>query len=257
MNQEIFFSVISSGRSKNVPKIRKLFSISTWGDVRWFVGKGEREAYEKEGACNVQETPSLPSARNCSLRAAFQMNLPCLQMSDDIAYIRMLNSESKCTGSITDATRLAKQVGYTDLTVETAAEALLEALRGTGAKLGGVYPVKNFGMALMTGPVSKGLFCIGDFFLTLPSTPLFDRRLPLKEDYDFTCKHLSQYGQVVRLNYMIVGASHYSNPGGAVARRSAALEEKCVQILLKKWPQFIRRNPRREGEVLLKYRASQ
>lgn len=251
MLKGILFCVISSGRPHNVAKIKNLYIEKTWPKVYWFVGKGEKLSYEREGAYNVYETASLPRARNMALKTAFSQNHACLQMSDDISYLRFLNVKKKVPGSISEASLIAKRAGFTEMTAEQVAQALFTCAQAHGTTLCGVYPSKNPGMAVKMPEISEQLFCIGDFFLTLPSSPRFDNRLTLKEDYDFTCKHIMCNGKISRMNRIIVGAQHYTNKGGAVDRRKASLEEKSIDILLKKWPRLIRRHPRRPHEVLL------
>ena len=103
-------------------------------------------------------------------------------------------------------------------------------------------------------PVSEAHFIIGDLFVvdTINSNLLFDTRMVLKEDYEFTAQHLDKHGKVARLNRIMIRADHYTTKGGAVQRRTPALEKKMIKILLKKWPTFIIQNVRRKNEVLIR-----
>jgi hypothetical protein len=103
--------------------------------------------------------------------------------------------------------------------------------------------------------VSTHLFVVGDMILVSPTSLRFDEQLLLKEDYDYTCQHLNAYGAVARVNGVMAEFRHRSNPGGAVAYRSEALEAESIAYLRGKWGDWIRPNPRRPGEVLLKWKA--
>merc|ERR1719458_2268955 len=83
----------------------------------------------------------------------------------------------------------------------------------------------------------------------------FDPALTLKEDYDFTCAHISRYGSVLRCNRMLLDVAHYTNAGGAVSIRNAVEEQRNIKILRKKWPKAIRTHPTRKNEVILQWRS--
>merc|ERR1711957_142337 len=80
----------------------------------------------------------------------------------------------------------------------------------------------------------------------------------LKEDYDFTCSHLQAHGSVLRLNRMTLRVKHYANSGGACSNRDTkgAEEQRNIAILQKKWPGAFRLNPKRKGEVILRWSAT-
>jgi len=89
------------------------------------------------------------------------------------------------------------------------AAALLRLSRGA-ARLAGGPPTANEGLAVSTRPVSTEAFVVGDFLvIDTTSTPRFDDRFTLKEDYDFTAQHLSEYGRVLRCNKLCLEFRHY------------------------------------------------
>lgn len=133
-----------------------------------------------------------------------------------------------------------------------AAQLMCSQLGGARAKLAGVYPNANPGTSYMMPQVSKEHFCVGDFLVVDPSsTILFDETMTLKEDYDFTCAHLHEYGAVCRVNRILIEAEHYVNKGGAVDTRNARTEKKNIAILRKKWPGVMLNSPRGPTEVRL------
>merc|ERR1712032_861259 len=99
-------------------------------------------------------------------------------------------------------------------------------------------------------------FILGDFFAAEVSDCRFDERLSLKEDYDFTCSHLSRYGEVFRCNRMIITAKHETNAGGACDARDAAgtKEQYNISILRTKWPDAIQDHPTRANQIVLRWR---
>jgi len=86
----------------------------------------------------------------------------------------------------------------------------------------------------------------------------FETRLSLKEDYDFTCSHLQAFGQVCRVNRMIIAAKHETNAGGACQVRDAAgkKEQENIAILKEKWPNNIRGHNTRANQVVLYWRSA-
>ena len=257
---QILQCVISTGRSCNVIPTNKLFRDSS--KVVWFVGMGEFEEYVKHvgDPSRVIETSSLPVARNMAIEESRTRGCACLQVSDDLKQIVMLNRHRKYTGKrgVSGASQLAKKTGQTPIKVEDAAEMILDQMKKTGCCLGGVLSTFNSGFSLQMEPVSESHFIIGDLFVvdTLNSNLLFDTKMILKEDYAFTAQHLCVHGKVARLNRIMIRAEHYTNKGGAVQRRTAALEKKMIKILLKKWPKFIMLNVRRKNEVLIRRRKT-
>ena len=94
-------------------------------------------------------------------------------------------------------------------------------------------------------------FCIGDFFVVDPASKVrFDEEMKLKENYDFTCAQLKEYGLVVcRFNRLLLHAEHYTNAGGAVDVRNRKEEKRNIKILRRKWPGVFLNSPCGDTEV--------
>jgi len=118
-------------------------------------------------------------------------------------------------------------------------------------KLWGVYPIPNH--FFMKKTLSPDGFIIGTFSGIIVSDIRMDEELILKEDYDFTIKHILEYRKVVRFNYVAVKAKHYKNKGGCVDYRTTEAEQKSIARLKELYPRFVRDNPKRENEILLKF----
>lgn len=120
------------------------------------------------------------------------------------------------------------------------------------AKLWGIYPIKN--PFFMNHKIQTRGFIIGSFSGHIKNKLRFDVGLELKEDYDYTIKHLIKYGRVIRFDNVTAQIKHYTNKGGCVETRkmNKHLEKECCNKLLKKYPNFLRLNPKRMNEVLIK-----
>jgi hypothetical protein len=158
---------------------------------------------------------------------------------------------------MTAANAVAKNAELIEVSPLMAALFVRVQMQRSGAMLGGAYPTPNPGWAMMTDEISTSNFIVGDFIVISTATNLdFDVRLKLKEDYDYCCQHLAEIGVVCRCNRLMVKATHYTNPGGAVASRSDENEKKAIAILHQKWPGIFRRHPSRgENEVLMVWRT--
>lgn len=225
-------AVISSGRPGAVIPMQELGWDDEW--CTWYVGDGEYDTYRAAGASSVIEAGGLVAARNRALEDAFVRNEPSIQVSDDCVSIKRYD------GAIgTPATPSALVADALDHVTDN-------------CRLVGVAPTANAFYASLK--VKRQHFIVGDFFVAAPSHLRFDPRLKLKEDYDFTASHLRAFGEVARLDWWLVEFRHRSNPGGAVAYRTVDLEDESIALLRKKWGSWIRDNPRRPHEILLRPR---
>lgn len=255
---EFFVGIISKERSENVQMIHAMFT-GTGVTPTWFVGEGEAEKYRAAGATEVQESGGLCASRNAALDAAAAAGKVCVQMSDDITSIQIVQNTSKYVrpSNIDVANARARKAPRWRVSPVGAAHYLFHVMTTANAKLGGAYPNCNHGFAFQQPPTSPDLFIVGDFLVCdVKNNPLrFDQDMTLKEDYDFTAQHLHKYGHVCRSNRLFVKAQHYTNPGGAVAVRTASREQENIAILRRKWPEVFRRHGTRgPNEVLMRWK---
>jgi ATP-dependent RNA circularization protein (DNA/RNA ligase family) len=163
-----------------------------------------------------------------------------LQLSDDLKKV--------------EAAAGPRRADVGPLTMTQAADWMVGVLEShPGTHLVGVAPTAN---PYFSKPrIHRKAFIVGDMILTRAGCPLrFDERLRLKEDYDYTCQHLAEYGEVGRIDYLLATFAHRTNRGGAVAVRTPELEQEMIDYLMQKWPDAIKPNPRRPGEVLLRWK---
>lgn len=239
-NLGVYIAVISAHRPKAVMTLPV-------GYATWYVPKSEVDVYRNAGAESVREDGGgLCQARNTALRDAWALGLPCVQVSDDLKKIEVINHlvEPRPKPAV--------------ISFEKAIRTILEEMETSPAKLGGVSPTDN--PFYFKRPVSKNNFVIGDLIVVKPCELFFDEKLKLKEDYDYTLQHLTNFGEVVRVDYVLANFLHRDNKGGAVAVRTPKLEQDSIEYLKSKWGDFIKPNPRRANEILLntrKFRGSQ
>jgi hypothetical protein len=60
--------------------------------------------------------------------------------------------------------------------------------------------------------------------------------MSLNEDHDYTIKHNIEYGGVFRNHQLLTQLKHGKNAGGAVDRRTIALEEQNISRLRLAYP---------------------
>lgn len=116
-----------------------------------------------------------------------------------------------------------------------------------GARLWGVYPVPN-GFFMKPTVSTDFKFCIGSFWGCI--NPGRELLLPFggeKEDYQRTIQFWEADGAVVRLNFVAPKTAYYKEPGGMQEGDRVAKQRATVKRMLKKWPQYIKLNPRRKS----------
>lgn len=77
--------------------------------------------------------------------------------------------------------------------------------------------------------------------------------LDYKDDYEFSIESYLQDGGVIRFNHIAIKHSVYTNSGGVGLNKKERMiySKKDSEWLLNKYPNLVRLNPRREGEILL------
>ncbi len=139
--------------------------------------------------------------------------------------------------------------------VDNLAELFDEAfglLDKTGLRLWGVYPVAN--PYFMRPRVTTDLRHIVGALWGCINTRTMHTSLEFKEDYERTLQFYAADGGVLRFNNVAVVTKFYGT-GGLESIRSPDGVEAEVQILERRFPGLVHRNPRRKGpwpEILLR-----
>jgi len=124
-----------------------------------------------------------------------------------------------------------------------------------GGRFWGVYPSAN-GFFMKPTVTTDLRFIIGSFWGCLnPGKDIYvDIGIGEKEDYQRTIQFWEADHIIVRLNFVAVQTSTYGTPGGLQEGNRLARERKTVKAMIKRWPQYIKMNPRRKSgypEILL------
>lgn len=222
----LYFAVLSHGRSEAVTEVQAYLGCR----ATWYVGKGEERDYIRSGADRVVGGGNLPVSRNLALDDAWKLGATCVQISDDLRRFSLA----------TDRMRHIKA-----LEAAVMVQATLDAC--PGAYLGGGNSTSNPYMAigLRTGnklPYHKrpllqtNTLILGDFSVVKPCGLYFDENTLVKEDYEYTLRHLRVFGKVIRLNYLLQDFRHRTNPGGANLNRDKYNAERLAyDYLLGRW----------------------
>lgn len=262
---DLHFAVVSARRADHEEGLRAVVNVQSQliaggADPVWYVDAESLKDYKALGL-NAKVGGKLVPARNLALKDAEKLGKPCVQVSDDISGWCYFKGKLKKNLDLTGlalGNHAAKSAERLRVSPAAAARFLTAKLRANGkAKLAGVFPLGNTGMAMTTEEVSKERFVLGDFFVTEGSKCRFDPRLTLKEDYDFTCAHLAAHGEVLRCNRMFAAAAHETNAGGAVSERDAKgdKERANIKVLQEKWPGVFSVNGRRgDTQVIMTWK---
>lgn len=225
---KLYICCISHGRPENVPIIEKLVG----QPIHWLVSYGSEKAYKASGAMFVIESGNLCESRNYGLREAFKANKICIELSDDLTKIQILEN------------KVVAEISFKDLM-----EKIVPLFEKAPFYLAGMSPTSN--AYFVHKPISFKNFIVGDFIMVKPNELFFDENLNLKEDYDYTVQHIKKYGGVMRFNVVLPSFKHYSNKGGAVEIRTNEKEQEAIKYLMKKHPGFFRINKKRGNNEIL------
>ena len=199
----------------------------------WYVGENEGALYADDVTGTIVESGGLVASRNAALEDAFANDLPCVQLSDDLMWVkRRMGKESILK------TNLPNAIDY-----------ILGILLSSTARLGGAAATDNPYFA--PEGISDWALIVGDLSIHLPSPIRYDTGMPLKEDFELSIQHLKTYGEVCRVNDIIPSWLHRTNAGGAVAYRTPDLEHEAIDRIEELHPGWTRPNVKRENEILL------
>lgn len=233
----MWLTVVSANRSNHVTQMRNMI-----GPATWYVPKHNRRDYENAGADNIGlgSDTNVTAARNQAIQDAFNWRLPCVQLDDDLKWIKQVAfgvGEEKNTALHTS--------------VEYAIGQIVRALQETGFKLGGTAPTNN--PYFSRNALQTRAFVRSPFWVVMENELRLDRRLLVKFDYDYTLQHIQKFGGVARLDEFVTQFDYGTQPGGHVDSRTMETQMAAIRYLESKWgTEIIKRNPRRQGEILLR-----
>lgn len=233
---DTYIGVVSYKRPHNVKDLHKTLGTN---QITWYVRKEEEEIYKNEGATTkVVKYSTLGDKRNKILQDGKEYDT--IFMDDDLERFRFaINTKEEY-----------------DVTFAQLVKEMKKKLNEIpNVKLCGVNSIAKPFFYNSKRPISLTNFCVGTISLVKKgSTILHDTQFKMKEDYDFTLQHIKKYGGIVRLNYAMVKAKHWKNPGGQTCFRTDEIMDADIKRLQVKWGQTIQLNPKRAHEILLKVR---
>lgn len=233
-----WLSIISAHRPENVAKMGALV-----GNATWYVPENQVDLYRGHGAEFVEpDGGGLCPARNAALRDAWIAGGVCVQLSDDLSGVKEAYYDEQ-----------AEKNKARNISFHAAQERIWSELEGSDAYLAGCAPTANPFFFHPDRAVGRKHFIVGDYVVIKACSLTWDNNLRLKEDYDYTLQHLTEFGEVVRCNDIMPVFAHRTNKGGACAVRTSDLEQESIRYLKEKWPGKLRDNPRRKDEILLKW----
>ena len=114
----------------------------------------------------------------------------------------------------------------------------------------GLYPVAN--AYFMRGGYKKAAICVGAL-IGMVATPgiTFCEELQTKEDYELCCRIIRKYGACIRLDRFACDALRYSKGGCEDAWKDKSGAIRVAELLVAKYPDILKLNPKRPGEVLM------
>lgn len=140
-----------------------------------------------------------------------------------------------------DATNfwLFEQNARSKITDPKRIEALIEQMfvitEEWGAKIFGLNLANDMRFYREYSPFST-LSVIGANILGIIDNPLrFDERLRVKEDYDYSLRHIYKYRRAIRFNKYCIQVTHLVNEGGCASYRTEEVEMDALKTMQKKF----------------------
>jgi len=242
-----YVAVVSSGRPENVAPLTALIGPATWfvqDDAPEYLAEARKLKTHTPTIVHVDDrNPKgrLPRVRNIALEHAFRHDAVCVMCDDDLQSFSRdkvikrgkRKGETQCEG-------IKLEFGHVINEFWAAFQNVPEAhLAGLPAKHHSCW------MAAVKNEVyhTHG-FIITRLIAVRPTHLRFDPTFTLKEDYDYSCQHLEEYGAVVRVEQVYAEYLRWENKGGLQAHnvRGEAQERSANAQLMAKWPGVFREN---------------
>lgn len=130
-----------------------------------------------------------------------------------------------------------------------------ELCEQNGYTLWGLYPVTNLFYMNKQLEYTKDLrFIVGAFMGFINKKRKADESLKIRQDYDLSVQAYLQDGGLIRFNRISVKYGIYCKNGGVGQSQKDRQEQLKLEteILLNKYPELVKKNKRRENEILLR-----
>ena len=236
MSKDILYTIPSTRRPHNVGRMQEFVQQPLWivkdrKDFKDYVAAG---AYEVV----IRKEPSLRGARNLAIHLAGLDGKYNLQLDDDLMWVKAASGPERHL--------------LEDVEVEDVAFQMVWAMEAVDTGVCGILTTNNHRQYQPF--VSTWAFMCARFLLIDPSYNINfgSSETDFKEDWELTCKFMSEVGRVARLGWILASNSG-SQKGGLAARRTTELEIQACRRLLNTYPHILRKNTKRIGQIQLKH----
>lgn len=226
--------IISTKRPENVTRFADV------PNCYWVIEESDVRSYKLYGAKNIIIAGGFQNGLRRILEHANEVNKPYFKWDDDPkrASIAVYSHEKKKF--------VPEKVTYRDV-MQTM---LVIAELHPDCKQVGIPPTAN--ILNFTGkPLSQNKFCVNSLILFRPH--MCKWRYPLKEDYQMSADIVKTYGYNLRCENVLFEFEHWGNRGGCVDYRTAEMQMAAANDLVREYPEFMRHNTKKPGEVIFRY----
>jgi len=238
IRERVLFTCPSTRRPDNVEIMEEwcpglLWIVKDEVDQRDYLAAGAGDVFKQ---VEIRDGPSgILAARNTSLALARDEGLWCVQIDDDLQDIQYATGGDNI-GTFPWSSKAEA--------TERAAETLYTAMMSAGAHYGSLASNPNRFFARRR--VNTWAFCGTQWCMIDPSQPeWFSQTIDLREEWEMTLRHLTVYGVVARLDWIVPTVLHLTNPGGLVDTRTDERVSYCSKYLLHTYPDLVRRSSRK------------
>ena len=201
-------------------------------DVIYCVAEFEADKYIDKGY-NVEVIPNEVQGNVARVRNYILKNFikeKGLMVDDDIEHFKIWSTEDG----------LPKSIQIEDM--EEFIEHGFNLCEEFGCRLWGINIIGDKGSYREYSPFSLTNPISAAFMGFLNNELLFDERIPLKEDYDFSIQNCNKYRKLLRLNYAYMIKKDHKNKGGCAEMRTMQVEFEQLKLLQNKWGKKIVKN---------------
>ena len=232
-------SVISSGRSKNLPKMCNLI-----GPATWYVPYEEAQTYRKvakEHSLNVEikgSSKGVANQHNAALDEGFALGLPVATSDDDLSDVVQVitydNSVEYRRHSLNNKSiSMHRKISYID-----AVNMMLNRLNATGLYLAGTKPDSQQLGSRPYGYSHRRVIC---GLIVVRPTPLrFDNTYPLNSDIEFFLQHMLIHHGAIQCSDILAKYKRWTGDGGAVALRNDDTAKLCHSQLISNYQGLVK-----------------
>lgn len=221
---------INTLKKLNVPMDKVVLSTQTEDDYHKY-----NSTYGSDVKVIYKEGHSAADNRN-TLLDYFGSDKNIILLDDDLEDLVILNSQGKLTSL--DGKTFVKLIEYG-----------FDTAKKTNSRIWGMYPLAN--NFYMSNGVKIRSLIVGAFIgIVKGSNIRFDNSYPCKDDYALSLKELSLGYNTLRLNNVSFKTKYYAKGGCEEVHDKDYIVGKR---LIREYPQFVRENSKRPGEILIKH----